>query len=121
LWAFQIDKFTDISNKAQLLAYIQMVMNGSIQNQFLFCSELNKTTTGPDIFELVKKNIESRGIKWENCVSVCTDGAPSMLGCKKGFVANVLKIDPNVKILHCIHRKALVTKALPEKLSQTMN
>jgi hypothetical protein len=46
--------------------------------------------------------------------------APSMLGCKKEFVAYVLKVNPNVKIVHCmIHRKALVTKALPEKLSQT--
>jgi hypothetical protein len=64
----------------------------------------------------VKKNIESRGIKWENCLSVCTDGAPSILGYKKGFVAYVLKVDPNVKIVHCIiHRESLITKALPEK------
>jgi hypothetical protein len=88
-----------------------MVMNGSIQNLFLFCSELKKTTTGKDIFELVKKNIESRRIKWENCVSVCTDGALSMLGCKKGLVAYVLKVNPNVKIVHCmIHREAGVGK-----------
>jgi hypothetical protein len=79
LWALQIDEYTDISNKAQLLAYLRMVMNGSIQNQFLFCSELKKTTTGKDIFKLVKKNIDSRGIKWENCVTVSTDGAPSLL------------------------------------------
>jgi hypothetical protein len=50
LWALQIDESPDISNKAQLLAYLRMVMNGPIQNQFLFCPEL-------------KKNIESRRIK----------------------------------------------------------
>jgi hypothetical protein len=45
-----------------------------------------------------------------------------MLGCKKGFVAYVLKVNPNVKIVHCmIHQEALVTNALPEKLNQTMN
>jgi hypothetical protein len=32
LWAIQIDKSTDISNKAQILVYLRMVMNGSIQN-----------------------------------------------------------------------------------------
>jgi hypothetical protein len=37
LWALQIDESTDISNKAQLLAYLRMVMNRTIQNQFLFC------------------------------------------------------------------------------------
>jgi hypothetical protein len=51
------------------MAYLRIVMNGLIQNQFLFCPEL-------------KKNIESRGIKWKYCVSVCTDSAPSMLACK---------------------------------------
>lgn len=34
LWALQIDESTDISNKAQLLAYIRIVINGSIQNHF---------------------------------------------------------------------------------------
>jgi zinc finger BED domain-containing protein 5/7/8/9 len=99
LWALQIYESTDISNTAQLLAYFRMDMNGQ------------------DIFELMKKNIESRGFKWENCVSVCTNGAPSMLGCKKGFVAYVLKVDPNVKTVHCmIQREALVIKDLWENL-----
>lgn len=63
-----------------------------------------------------------RGIKWENCESVCADGAPAMQGRKKGFVAYVLNINPNVKIIHCmIHREVLASKALPENLTQTMN
>lgn len=122
LWALQIDESTDISNKAQLIAYLRVVMNQSIQNQFFFCSELKETTTGQDIFELVDQNIESKGLKWENCVSICTDGAPAMQGRKKGFVAHVLKINPMVEIVHCmIHREVLVSKALPEKLSQAMS
>jgi hypothetical protein len=60
----------------------------------------------------VKKNIDSREIKWGNCISVCTDGAHLMLGCKKGFVAYVLKVSLNVKIVHYIYREALVTKTL---------
>jgi hypothetical protein len=50
---------TDITNKLQLLAYLRTgtSMNGSIQNQFLFCSEL-------------KKNIESQEESNENIVSV---------------------------------------------------
>jgi hypothetical protein len=55
----------------------------------------------------VKKNIDSREIKWENCVSVCNDGAHLMLGCEKEFVAYVLQVNLNVKIKHCmIHREA---------------
>jgi hypothetical protein len=44
LGALQIIESTDISNKAQLLTYLRMVMNRSIQNQFFLCSELKKTT-----------------------------------------------------------------------------
>jgi hypothetical protein len=62
--------------------------NGVIFQAHCVNFEINK-------FELVKKNIESRGIKWENCVSVSTNGALSMLACKKRLVANVLKINPN--------------------------
>jgi hypothetical protein len=29
LWALRIDKPTDISNNAQLLAYLRMIMNGN--------------------------------------------------------------------------------------------
>jgi hypothetical protein len=51
IWALEIDESTDISNKAQLLAYLRMVMNRSLQNQFLFCSELKKTTGYFQAFE----------------------------------------------------------------------
>jgi hypothetical protein len=57
---------------------------------------------------------ESNG---KNGVSVCTNGAPSMLSYKNGLVAYVLKVNPNVKIEHCvIHREALVTKARDKRV-----
>ncbi|UYV81570.1 hypothetical protein LAZ67_20001559 [Cordylochernes scorpioides] len=64
-WAIQLDETTDISNKAQLLAFLR--------------------TTGADIFELVDENDIKYNLRWENCVSVCTDGAPAM---KDGWVVN---------------------------------
>lgn len=121
LWALQIDESTDISGKAQLIAYIRYIRNGKINNQFLFCLELVQTTTGQDVFKLVDENIRSRNLKWKNCVSICTDGAPSMLGKIKGFAALVLAVNPSVMIVHCmIHREALMTKVLPENLQLVM-
>lgn len=122
LWGLQIDESTDISGKAQLLAYIRFVKDGRIQNFYFFCDELKETTTGNDIFDLVNQNVTSRGMKWQDCVSVCTDGAPSMQGRKKGFVAYVRILNPSVKIVHCmIHREVLVSKSLPDSLAVTMN
>lgn len=121
-WTLQIDESTDISGKAQLIAFIRYVDREEITNQFFFCEDLKETTKGIDIFQLVHKNVESKGLCWKNCLSICADGAPAMQGRHKGFVAHVLKLNPNIKIVHCmIHREVLVTKCLPDSIGQTMS
>lgn len=122
LWALQIDETTDISGKAQLLSFLRFVRHEKIVNEYFFCRELKQTSTGDDIFNLVNENVESFGLKWQDCVSVCTDGAPAMRGIKKGFIANVLKCNANVKVVHCmIHREILVSKSVPAELLQTLS
>ena len=45
-----------------------------------------------------------------------------MQGRNKGFVSFVAKINPQVKIVHCmIHREVLVSEFLPKELLETMN
>jgi hypothetical protein len=46
LWAFQSDESTDISNKAQLMAFIRFNKNGVLVSQYFFCCEIKTTTTG---------------------------------------------------------------------------
>ncbi|UYV77618.1 hypothetical protein LAZ67_15001747 [Cordylochernes scorpioides] len=69
-WAIQLDETTDISNKAQLLAFLRFVDTGKIVNNYFFCKELKQRTTGADIFELVDENVMKYNLRWENCVSV---------------------------------------------------
>lgn len=122
LWSLQIDESTDISSKAQLIAFIRFIKDYKIVNQFLFCSELVQTTKGSDVFGLVDESIKAKNMRWETCVSICTDGAPSMLGKFKGFAAHVNNINPNVMTVHCmIHREALMAKVLPENLRVVMD
>lgn len=122
LWSLQIDESTDISGKAQLLAFIRFVKDEKFLNEYLFCKDLKGTTTGKDIFELVKENISSFGLLWKNCVGVCTDGCPSMLGNKKGFVTLVRQENPNIISVHCmIHRESLVSKSLTPDMLIVMN
>ena len=46
--------------------------------------------------------------------SICTDGAPAMMGVRSGFTALVKQKAPHV-IMHCVlHRYALAAKTLPE-------
>ena len=78
LWALHVDEFTDSTEKAHLFAFIRFVKNRSFANQCLFCKELKTTTIGKDIFALVDKNILLLNLQWKNCISICTDGCPSI-------------------------------------------
>uniref|UniRef100_A0A0L8HIS2 DUF4371 domain-containing protein n=1 Tax=Octopus bimaculoides TaxID=37653 RepID=A0A0L8HIS2_OCTBM len=79
LWALQINESTDISNKAQLISFLQIIRGGKIISQFYFCCELKERITG-DVFNLVNQNVILRGMQWQTCISVCTDSVPSMQG-----------------------------------------
>ncbi|KAL4104806.1 hypothetical protein QTP88_020082 [Uroleucon formosanum] len=53
--------------------------------------------------------------------SLCTDGAPSMLGKSSGFTALIKKEIPDIIITHCfLHRHALASKTLPTNLKEIM-
>ena len=57
--------------------------------------------------------LETEDLKWSNCVGVCTDGAASMTGDKKGLKAKIKEVAPHVCFTHCIiHREVLATKNL---------
>lgn len=60
-----------------------------IRVTFLFCKELPERTKGEEIFRVVSEYLEHGGRKWQNCLSVCTDGAAAMLGHTIGFVNRV--------------------------------
>ena len=121
LWALQVDESTDRTGKAHPLAFIRLIKDLKLVNELLFCKELDSTTTGENVFELVNENVLLSKLKWNNCTSVCTDGCPSMQGKNKGFVAYVRQKNPNEVIVHCmIHREALMAKSLPTDLQAVM-
>ncbi|UYV79993.1 FAM200B [Cordylochernes scorpioides] len=103
-WAIQLDETTDISNKAQLLAFLRFVDSGKIMNNYFFCEELKQRTTGVDIFELVDENV----MNYERF--------------KKGIDSTCHKKNPNIKFVHCmIHREMLVSKSVPPILVTTLD
>jgi hypothetical protein len=53
------------------------------------------------------------GLSCEFCVGICTDGAPSMVNCLKGFVVYDKRLNENISLTHCcIHREVLVVKTI---------
>ena len=120
--SIQLDESTDVSNCSQLIAFVRYVKMSVIEEEFLFCKALETTTTARDVFNLVKKFFDTYEISLQVIGSVCTDGAPVMLGNRSGFAALVKNEVPDATVTHCIlHRQALVSKCLPVTLKNVMD
>jgi len=120
-WSYQLDESTDTGKNAQLMVYVRYEGDTDLEEEFLFCTQLTTTATGADIFNVVDNFQQKEDINWENCVSLCTDGAPAMLDARQGFTARFKEVNPNVQVGHClIHRENLAAQHLSRDLSAVM-
>ena len=88
---------------------------------FFFCKPLETTTTARDVFNKVGSFLQNLDIPWGNICSVCTDGAPAMLGYRSGFQRLVINSTPKAIGTHCmIHRQVLAMKTLPQEFQDIM-
>ena len=85
--SLQFDETTDIKSISQLLAYVRFVKENGIVDEFVFCQEMKARTTAKDVFDLVNAFLRENSIAWNKVGSVCTDGAPAMIGHRSGFAA----------------------------------
>jgi len=109
--SIQLDESTDVSNCSQAIVMVRYVKDKSVVEVFLFCASLKTTTTAIDVFELVKNFFSENDIDLQMIGSVCTDGAPSMLGNRSGFAALMKREIPTLQATHCfLHRHALAVK-----------
>lgn len=122
-FSMQLDESTDVANCSQLLVFVRYVFKRDLKEEFLFCEALETTTRAVDVFNKVAEFFEKHGITWMMVGSVCTDGAPAMLGARSGFVALVKQRAPHhVIVTHCVlHRHALASKTLPRTLHNVMD
>ncbi|XP_022160762.1 zinc finger BED domain-containing protein 5-like [Myzus persicae] len=122
MFALQVDESTDISGKAQLLVFVRMVVDDDIIENFFCCKTLPERTRGEDVFKVLDDHLLSVNLSWDNCIGICTDGAPSMTGSIKGFISLVKKKNSNIIFTHCfLHREALVAKSLVSDLQNILD
>ena len=61
-------------------------------------------------------------LMWKFCVGICTDGAPCMVSCIKGFASLAQKENQYLVRTHCfLHREVLVSKVSQENLKQVLH
>jgi len=121
-FSMQLDESTDISQCSQLLVFVRYIHSGSSKEEFLFCQPLLKTTKAIDVFEMIINFFSKHKINYKKKLgSLCTDGAPAMLGKSSGFTALMKNEIPDIVITHCfLHRHALASRTLPTDLKEIM-
>uniref|UniRef100_A0A5S6QTJ6 DUF4371 domain-containing protein n=1 Tax=Trichuris muris TaxID=70415 RepID=A0A5S6QTJ6_TRIMR len=116
-----LDESTLPDNEAILLAYVRFISDEQMKPEFLFARELNTDAKRETIFQVVDDFFKEKGIPLKNIVAVTTDGAPSMVGCHRGFVARLKEVAPDALAVHCvIHRQHLVAKRLSRRLNESL-
>ena len=53
--SIQLDESTDVSNCSQLICFVRYIKEKKVEEEFLFCQTLPRTTTAKNIFKLVKR------------------------------------------------------------------
>uniref|UniRef100_A0A5S6QF61 DUF4371 domain-containing protein n=1 Tax=Trichuris muris TaxID=70415 RepID=A0A5S6QF61_TRIMR len=102
-FSLQLDESTLPGNEALLLAYVRFIKAEKLVQEMLIARELEKQ------------------IPLTNTVSVATDGAPSMIGSQRCFIALLKQVVPDVVAIHCvIHREHLVAKGLGDRLNSSL-
>ena len=123
-YSIALDKATDINDSAQVLFFIRVITSDfQCHEELLGLGTLTERTRGIEVLNLFKEKFCKINLNLSNLVSVCTDGAPSMIGKHEGFVALLRKELPNPDTLisfHCIlHQQNLCAKSALQ--SDTLN
>jgi hypothetical protein len=110
--SIQVDESPDSTNKSYIVVFVEFVNYGEIQENFFLCKELPETSKGQDTLNVLSSYMETKGLSWENCVSICADGVPPVVASIRGFTSLVRKDNPDVTT-HCyIHREVVVSTTL---------
>ena len=83
---------------------------------------MKERTRAKDVFDLVNAFLRKNSIAWNKVGSVCTDGAPGMIGHRSGFIALMKQVALYIVSNHCaIHKYALTCKTLPLDLKSVLD
>jgi hypothetical protein len=82
--------------------YVRFLNNDQLNEEMLFARNLKTDTKGETIFEEIKSYFKENNIPLQNITACATDGAASMVGRYRGFMAHLKNAVPEV-FLHTLH------------------
>ncbi|XP_076348273.1 SCAN domain-containing protein 3-like [Tachypleus tridentatus] len=109
-FALQLDESTLRDNEAILLAYVRFNNDERPKEEMLFARSLVTDTKGETIFNEVVTYFQENNIPLKNIIACATDGAPSITGRYKGFIAHLKKLSRNKSAIAAFLRKLQLYK-----------
>uniref|UniRef100_A0A3B3Y521 SPIN-DOC-like zinc-finger domain-containing protein n=1 Tax=Poecilia mexicana TaxID=48701 RepID=A0A3B3Y521_9TELE len=122
-FSLALDESTDVSHLAQFSVIARYAAGDTLREESLAVLPIKGSTRGEDLFKSFMEFACEKNLPMDKLLSVCTDGAPCMVGEKKGFVA-LLREHENRPILsfHCIlHQEALCAQMCDGQLGEVMS
>ncbi|XP_029656044.1 general transcription factor II-I repeat domain-containing protein 2-like [Octopus sinensis] len=126
-FSIALDTSTDRRDTSQLVIFVRGITETyQIFEEFVKVIPIMGTVTGTDVFLHLMQLLIELNLPLSKLVGITTDGAPSMVGNKKGTITllqNEMEkfgIEHNLVKIHCIvHQEALVAKSV--RLRETMD
>ncbi|KFD52884.1 hypothetical protein M513_06194 [Trichuris suis] len=121
-FSLQIDETTLQDNDALLMAYVRFWNANTLMEEMLFARKIRSDTKGLTIFGEIQNYFNENNIPFQNVIACASDGAASMVGRYRGFIAHLKRVLPSVFTIHCvIHREHLVSKKLGSRLNRSLS
>uniref|UniRef100_A0A8C5I7P3 Uncharacterized protein n=1 Tax=Gouania willdenowi TaxID=441366 RepID=A0A8C5I7P3_GOUWI len=122
-FSLALDESTDVSHLSQFSVIARYAAGDTLREESLAVLPIKGSTRGEDLFKSFMEFAHEKNLPMDKLLSVCTDGAPCMMGKNKGFVA-LLREHENRPILsfHCIlHQEALCAQMCDGQLGEVMS
>jgi len=123
-FSLSLDLSSDLHDKEQLMIWVRFDVGDIFKEDLLALISLNSTTRGEDIYAALKECLLRNSIDLNKLISLTTDGAPAMVGRKKGLVGLLLADNdfPKFQVYHCIiHQQVLCSKLKEGALKDVMD
>ena len=122
-FSLALDESADVSHLSQCSIIARYAAGDTLREESLAVLPMNGTTRGEDLFTAFMEFAKEKKLQMDKLISVCTDGAPCMLGKNKGFVALLREHEKRAILsFHCIlHQEALCAQTCAKELGEVIS
>lgn len=121
-FSLALDESTDVSHLSQFSVIARYSAGDTLREESLAVLPMKGSTRGEDLFKAFIDFAKEKNLPMDTLISVCTDGAPCMVGKNKGFVVLLREHEKRpILSFHCIlHQEALCAQMSGEQLGQVI-